>query len=129
MMHKRNAKSKLHACRKFFDTQLSNSQVHPNAISKMMGHKDGLKGIYYRPETTELFDEYKKAIPRLTISEKLCKNLEIKNLENHNKELENKLKIADLEKTLIKLNNHVDDGFLKMNDILKTILDEFQNKN
>jgi hypothetical protein len=125
-MYERKAKSKLHAFRKFFDTQLTNSQVHPNAISKMMGHKDGLKGTYYRPEIKDLFDEYKKSISHLTISEKFRQQFKIKNLEKENDVLENKLKIADLEKNITKLNEHMDVRFSEINETLKSFISNFK---
>ncbi|AFS83002.1 tyrosine-type recombinase/integrase [Candidatus Nitrosopumilus sediminis] len=62
--------SMAHGFRKFFNTQLNIAHVDHNAIEKMMGHKNGLKGGYNDAEIPNLFEEYKKAIPNLTLLEK-----------------------------------------------------------
>ncbi len=62
--------SMAHGFRKFFNTQLNKAHVDHNVIEKMMGHKNELKGLYNDAETLDLFEEYQKAIPNLTLLEK-----------------------------------------------------------
>lgn len=47
--------------RKAFVSKLSKSNVSSNDIEKLMGYKNGMKGLYYDPDDMYLFDEYKKA--------------------------------------------------------------------
>jgi integrase len=74
--------SMAHGFRKFFNTQLNNAHVDHNAIEKMMGHKNGLKGDYNDAEILDLFEEYKKAIPNLTLLEKNRQKDVIDDLKN-----------------------------------------------
>jgi integrase/recombinase XerD len=77
--------------RKRFDTIL---KINPNisyAIAEMMmDHKIRMEGHYFKPSKEQLFDEYKKAIPELTIDD--SERLKIKN-EQQSK------KISELEVT------------------------------
>lgn len=59
----------IHGFRKFFETQLINSQVNPAVVSKLMGHgdKNNLTLLYYKPSSDFLASEYEKAIDLLTI--------------------------------------------------------------
>ena len=59
----------IHGFRKFFETQLINSQVNPAVVSKLMGHGDrnNLTLLYYKPSSDFLVSEYEKAIDLLTI--------------------------------------------------------------
>ncbi len=66
----RYAKATVHAMRKFCDTMMNKAKIQSNDIEKMMGHKNGLKGLYYDANHNDLFEEYKKAIPYLTILKK-----------------------------------------------------------
>jgi len=43
--------------------------ISQNDVEKLIGHKNGLKGLYYDPQDLSLFQEYKKAIPELTIGD------------------------------------------------------------
>ena len=71
--------AEVHGLRKFFATALNRAKIEvghmmipaisQNDIEKMMGHKNGLKGLYYDPQDLSLFQEYKKAIPELTIGD------------------------------------------------------------
>ena len=79
--------SEIHGMRKFFDTALNKAKIkigenelpaiHHNDIEKLMGHKNGLKGLYYNPDSDYLFKEYKKAIPYLTLEKELRQESEL----------------------------------------------------
>jgi len=59
-----------HGFRKRFNTILKlNKQVNDNIIEKMMGHKRGLDGVYFIPTREECFEEFRKGISDLTISD------------------------------------------------------------
>jgi hypothetical protein len=57
----------LHGFRKFFTTQLINSNLNPEIREMLLGHKIGLASAYYRPTEEEMHIEYSKAIDNLTI--------------------------------------------------------------
>ena len=57
-----------HGFRKFFTTQLVNSNVNPEIREMLLGHKIGLASAYYRPTEKDMLNEYMKAVPLLTIS-------------------------------------------------------------
>jgi len=96
--------AEVHGLRKFYDTALNRAKVKyagkdlpaisSNDIEKLMGHRNNLKGLYYDPENMELFQEYKKAIPNLTIDSGMRKQELVKEKEVRIKELE---KIKDQE--------------------------------
>ena len=101
--------SMAHGFRKFFNTQLNNAHVDHNAIEKMMGHKNGLKGGYNDAEIPILFEEYKKAISNLTLLEKNrqlqtinhLKNMSVKDEVLITKEIvDMKQKMEDMEQQL-----------------------------
>lgn len=57
-----------HGFRKRYNTILKLiSDVNQNIAEKLLGHKNGLDGVYFVPTEEELFREFKKAIPELTI--------------------------------------------------------------
>lgn len=60
--------ARAHGCRKFFITQLVNSEVNPEIREMLVGHKIGLASCYYRPTQDKMYQEYLKAVPLLTIS-------------------------------------------------------------
>jgi len=66
--------------RKRFNTILKlNNEVNSNIVEKLMAHKRGLDGRYLQPTREELFQEFKKAIPELTIdsSKRQAKEIEL----------------------------------------------------
>jgi integrase/recombinase XerD len=89
-----------HGFRKRFNTILKlNSSVNHNIAEKLMGHKNGLDGVYLTPTREECFTEFKKAITDLTIddSARLLARNEI--LEQEKTELEkSRMAIEKLEK-------------------------------
>ena len=57
-----------HDFRKFFNTTLKiNMNVNYNIAEKLMGHRNGLDGVYLTPTIEQCFVEFKKAIHDLTI--------------------------------------------------------------
>jgi len=69
--------AEVHGFRKFFATAVNRAKIqvghleipaiNHNDIEKILGHKNGLKGLYYDPQNLDLFKEYKKAIPSITV--------------------------------------------------------------
>ncbi len=58
-----------HGFRKRFNTILKiNNSVNYNIAEKLMGHKNGLDGVYLTPTLDELFVEFKKIIKKLETS-------------------------------------------------------------
>ena len=72
-----------HGFRKFFTTQLINSEVNPEIREMLLGHKIGLTGCYYRPTEDKMYSEYEKAMDNLTINEenRLRKKIETLTIE------------------------------------------------
>ena len=59
-----------HGFRKRFNTILkTNNDVNSNIAEKLMGHRRGLDGLYFKPTKEQCFEEFRKAIPELSISE------------------------------------------------------------
>lgn len=61
--------SKSHGFRKFFTTQVVNSEVNPEIREMLLGHKIGLASCYYRPTEDKVLNEYLKAVGLLTVNE------------------------------------------------------------
>ncbi len=55
-----------HGFRKFFKTR-TEQVMKPINVEMLMGHSTGISGRYYTPKETELVQDYRKAIPYLTI--------------------------------------------------------------
>lgn len=101
--------SMAHGFRKFFDTALNKAKVPHNDIEKMQGHMNGLKGLYYDPEDTYLFELYKQAIPNLTILEKNRQKVTIAELKNKSvmDEVMITQQIMDMKQTIDRLEKTV----------------------
>ena len=81
-MGRRYDKQTDHAFRKRFNTTLKlNQNINSNIAEKLLGHKNGLDGVYFTPTKEALFGEFVKAIPELTISEEMRQKATIENLE------------------------------------------------
>jgi hypothetical protein len=104
-----------HGMRKRFNTILKlESDVNSNIAEKIMGHKNGLDGVYLAPTREQCFKEFVKGIPELTVSDTLRQKIVIDNKSKQINELEqarNEMddfkrdmlsKIADLEKENMK---------------------------
>jgi len=65
---KRYDKATVYGFRKRFNTTLkNNSKINSNIVEKLMAHKRGLDGVYYKPTREQCFAEFEKAIPEITI--------------------------------------------------------------
>ena len=73
-------KATIHGFRKFNNTAHELSGQKSSDVQKFVGHHS-LTTLYYTPESIELYEIYKKSIPRLTISEEHRKGLEIAELK------------------------------------------------
>ena len=86
----RYATQSAHGFRKRFNTILKlNSSVNDSAIEKMMGHKNGVQGVYFQATTEKLFEEFQRGIMDLTIDQTEKQKLTILTLEQ---EKDNQLK-------------------------------------
>ena len=94
-----------HGFRKRFNTVLKlNNTVNPNIAEKLLGHANGLDGVYFKPTREECFTEFLKVISELTISPVERQRLIIENQKKEISELDtSKQKIERLEKTLKKV--------------------------
>lgn len=82
-----------HGFRKFYATCLkSNPQISHSTTERLLGHQEYLESSYFLPEITVLFNEYKKAVPALTIDDIEAKNEEIRQLQDR---VNDKLKLED----------------------------------
>ena len=63
----------VHGLRKRFNTIMKkDNSINPNIAEKLMAHKRGLDGVYFKPTRQECFNEFKKAIFALTLDKSLC---------------------------------------------------------
>lgn len=93
--------------RKRFNTILKiDSEINSNIAEKLMAHKRGLDGVYFKPTKGDCFREFKKAIPQLTLSESERLKVEVKDLT------ENKDGII----------KHYEDRLLKTEKLLNKVL-------
>ena len=96
-----------HGFRKRFATVLkSNKEINLSISEKLMGHSTTVKldNCYFKPTLDVMFDEYRKAIPDLSIDESVKLKLELQNKDEKLVSLESKDKrIEDLENALSKV--------------------------
>ncbi|MCJ8306516.1 MAG: site-specific integrase [Nitrosopumilus sp.] len=79
-----------HGMRKRFNTILKlNKDISPASTEKLMGHKINLDSVYFTPTREELFDEFKKAIPELTVDNSTRKQFELDKVTKEKSDLEN----------------------------------------
>jgi len=90
--YKRTEKQRVHAFRKFYNTQMIKSKVDRVVKERLMGHTSGLDDSYFTPEDDYLLKEYVKAIDLLTINEEHKLRLENTKLKQEN-EIMAKIKI------------------------------------
>jgi len=89
-----------HGFRKRFNTILkTNNDVNSNIAEKLMGHKRGLDGAYLKPTKEQCFEEFRKAIPTLSIDDAIRLEEEIKNKDDkiHDLETDKDRRIQELE--------------------------------
>ena len=86
---KRFDKAAIYGFRKRFNTILKlNNDVNSNIAEKLMAHKRGLDGTYLQPTMEECFNEFKKAIPELTIDGTARKQVELDKVKEEKSELQ-----------------------------------------
>lgn len=103
------------AFRKWYETTLNNlNEVNANVTEKLMGHRNDLRGTYYNPNLEVRFENFKKAIPYLTISDKQRDALKIQRLENKDDKIQQlEERIDRTERNAKALFNEVLEGKLK----------------
>lgn len=92
--------------RKRFNTVLKiDSEINSNIAEKLMAHKNGLDGVYFKPTREECFREFLKAIPELTISEAERLKIRVNDLEESKEQLVKRYetRLSDTEKILKEL--------------------------
>jgi len=110
---RRYDKALFYGFRKRFNTILKiNDSVNYNIAEKLMAHKRGLDGVYLKPTREECFQEFRKAIPELTISPIERQRIEL--------ELKDK-KIGELEIAQTR-NETLDDKIKRQDQAIETIL-------
>ena len=92
-----------HGFRKRMNTILKlESDVNSNIAEKILGHKNGLDGVYLSPTRQDCFKEFCKGISQLIISDTERQKIKIKKLETE------KNKINELESKIEKLTHKID---------------------
>ena len=82
-------KASVYGFRKRFNTILKlDRNINSNIVEKLMAHKNGLDGAYLKPTRDECFEEFVKAIPKLTISDESRDKLKIEKLQKEKTEIE-----------------------------------------
>jgi len=85
----RYSKASFTGFRKWYETTLDNIlDINPNVVEKLMGHRKDLRGVYYNPNLETRFNEFKKAISALTISDVERQKIRIEKQEKELTELE-----------------------------------------
>jgi len=78
-----------HGFRKRFNTIMKlKNEVNSNIAEKLLGHKNGLDGVYLKPTRDQCFAEFRKAIIDLMIDDSERQRLKIEQLEREKSELE-----------------------------------------
>jgi len=104
-------KALFYGFRKRFNTILKlDSEINSNIAEKLMAHKKGLDGVYFKPTKDECFKEFVKAIPELTVSESEKLKLRIDSLTEDTQIVINQYeeRIARTEKLLSKVLERLD---------------------
>lgn len=99
-----------HGFRKRFNTILKlNSNVNSNIAEKLLGHKNGLDGVYLTPTREECFTEFQKAITDLTIddSERLCARNKILEAKQTDYDIMKNDAISTLSDQIMKLSEEI----------------------
>jgi len=97
--------------RKRFNTILKiDSEVNSNIAEKLMAHKKGLDGVYFKPTREDSFREFRKAIPQLTLSESERLKMEVSDLTENKDEIikHYEERLSKTEKLLMRLMKKLD---------------------
>jgi len=89
-----------HGFRKRMNTILKlESKINSNIAEKILGHKNGLDGVYLTPTRQECFAEFVKGITQLSISDSQRKAVELNQMKQNQTEFEKeKTKFSNLTK-------------------------------
>ena len=92
---KRNDTQLMHGFRKRFNTivKLENN-VNANIAEKILGHKNGLDGVYFVSTREQCFSEFLKAIPQLTMDSRERQKIEISDKGKRIDDLEKEREIS-----------------------------------
>lgn len=107
----RYSKASFTGFRKWYETTLDNIlNINSNIVEKLMGHRNDLRGVYYNPDLETRFNEFKKAIPKLTIDDSIRLEEEIKNKDDkiHDLETDKDRRITNLEVMISELSKRLD---------------------
>ena len=121
-----------HGFRKRTNTILKlESEVNSNIAEKIMGHKNGLDGVYLAPTRQQCFNEFVKGILQLTIDGTKRKGIELENERREKTQLEkeiqhNKTLKNDMEKIKLQQDNDAKKLTKKINEI-KTLEEKMNN--
>lgn len=98
-------KAMFYGFRKRMNTILKNKEgVNSNIVEKMIGHKNGLDGVYYQPTKEESFNEFYKAVPELMIDQTQKQKQKIRELEEKSDKITNlEDQVSELKETLVSL--------------------------
>ncbi len=105
----RHDKRIVYGFRKRYNTILKlNKEVNSNIAEKLMGHKNGLDGVYLTPTREECFAEFQRAMTGLTIDDSERLRARNEKLEDEKKSLEDKeLQVSLLKNELERLSRQV----------------------
>jgi len=124
----RNDTQLMHGFRKRFNTIMKlENNVNANIAEKILGHKNGLDGVYLAPTRQQCFAEFCKAIPQLTIDSGERQKIEIKDKSQRINELEKEREIShnlkkENEQFRVHMENRINDELIKTrNDLLGRI--------
>jgi len=84
----RHKTAALHGFRKNVNTIFVKVGIHDHVIKKLLGWKGGLQDSYLRMDDIELLNDYKKAVPLLTISQEGNLKAENERLKIENAEIQ-----------------------------------------
>jgi len=114
-----------HGFRKRFNTILKlNQNINSNIAEKLMGHKNGLDGVYLTPTKEQLFEEFKKAIPDLTIDNSERLRIRNQQLEKEKTELEKKSEENQMQKDELDM---IKDEQSRMKQMMENIQKQLKN--
>lgn len=86
-----------HGFRKFFQTTCEQVMISAN-VERLMGHSNGLKDSYYKPTDKQVLEDYKKVLNLLTIQDENKLQLEMNDLVNKKRDIEDELNLKLVEK-------------------------------
>ena len=110
-----------HGFRKRFNTilKIDESNINSNIAEKLMGHRNGLDGVYLSPTREQCFKEFCKGIPQLTVSDSFRKQAEIQILTDEKDKVIEELQMKNrvLEEQIGKANQQ----FEKVNSVMPLV--------